>query len=125
MTAWAQPNLWKEFLGETKTEFSSAQGFVPFSAELDESWIEAGAGASLQISSRTSLYGNVNYETTFDNDAWAESELAILPRLVRLPFVRLPFVRFAAMFWSLRLCSKKPHDDYKEDRHENDRQDRG
>ncbi|MDK1373611.1 MULTISPECIES: autotransporter outer membrane beta-barrel domain-containing protein [unclassified Sinorhizobium] len=39
-----------------------------FSAKLDENWIEFGIGASVQLTATTTLYGNVNYETTFDGD---------------------------------------------------------
>ncbi|MDW9589963.1 autotransporter outer membrane beta-barrel domain-containing protein [Sinorhizobium meliloti] len=42
---------------------------VPFSADLSETWIEFGVGTSLQVSQKTTLYGNVNYETTFDGDS--------------------------------------------------------
>ncbi|WP_157019364.1 autotransporter family protein [Mesorhizobium xinjiangense] len=70
LTGWGQVNLWQEFLGEATTEFSSASGFIPFSQDLEETWIEAGFGASLQLSVATTLYGSINYDTTFDGDAW-------------------------------------------------------
>ena len=69
MTAWGQVNLWHEFAADTTVEFSSATGFIPFSADLDESWIEFGLGGTCQLTQTASLYGNVNYRTTFDVDA--------------------------------------------------------
>ena len=71
-TVWGRVNLWHNFLdAEVTTEFSSADGFIPFTAELDDTWIQAGLGGSLQMTSARSLYGNVNYETTFDGGAHA------------------------------------------------------
>ncbi len=69
-TFWGQLDLWQEFLGDATTTFSSAQGSVPFSTDLDETWIEASLGATLQMNANASLYGNVGYQTTFDGDAW-------------------------------------------------------
>ena len=70
-TAWGRVNVWHEFLdGSATTEFSSANGFIPFSADLQQDWIEAGIGGSLQVTRSITVYGNVNYETTFDGDDW-------------------------------------------------------
>lgn len=69
-TVWGRVNLWHEFEGSSTTEFSSATGFIPFSAELEETWVELGLGGSLQLNPTTTLYGNVNYETTFDGDSY-------------------------------------------------------
>ena len=46
ITTWLRASVWHEFLGETKTEFSSALGFVPFRAELGGTWGELGAGSA-------------------------------------------------------------------------------
>jgi autotransporter family porin len=70
MTAWGRVNLWREFLAEATMEFSSASGFIPFSQHLEETWIEGELGASLQLTASTTLYGNVDCQTTFDGDAW-------------------------------------------------------
>ena len=68
ITAWLRGNVWHEFLGEPKTEFSSAVGFVPFSADLRGTWGEVGAGISAQINRSASLYANANYQRSFDGD---------------------------------------------------------
>ena len=71
-TLWGRADLWHEFLGDPTTEFSSATGFIPFTAELGDSWATLGVGAAIQVSDATSLYGNVNYDVSFDGnaDAW-------------------------------------------------------
>ena len=38
ITGWLRANLWHEFLGDSKTEFSSQIGFVPFRADLGGTW---------------------------------------------------------------------------------------
>ena len=68
-TLWGRADLWHEFLGDPTTEFSSATGFIPFTADLGDSWATLGIGAAMQVSDATSLYGNVNYDTSFDGDA--------------------------------------------------------
>ncbi len=70
-TVWGRINLWHEFTAKAQTDISSASGFVPFSYNLDETWIEFGIGGTRQISQNTSLYGNVNFSTTFDGDNYA------------------------------------------------------
>ena len=70
-TVWGRVNLWHAFSGDTTTEFSSVNGFVPFTSDLEETWIEIGVGASRQVSDKTTVYGNVNFETTFDGDTYA------------------------------------------------------
>lgn len=70
-TIWGRVNLWHEFTAQTRTEFSSANGFVPFSANLDETWIEIGVGASRQVTRNATLFGNLNVETTFDGNNYA------------------------------------------------------
>ncbi|HEY5818755.1 MAG TPA: autotransporter domain-containing protein [Mesorhizobium sp.] len=59
--------MWQEFLDATSTtSFSSAAGFIPFTADLNETWLEVGLGGSLQMTATTTLYGNANVETPFD-----------------------------------------------------------
>ncbi|MBB4389393.1 outer membrane autotransporter protein [Rhizobium leguminosarum] len=70
-TVWGRVNVWHEFTAKAQTEVSSSDGFVPFSSNLDETWIELGLGATRQVSNNTSLYGNVNFSTSFDGDNYA------------------------------------------------------
>ena len=71
-TLWGRVDLWHEFLGDPTTEFSSASGFIPSTADLGDSWATLGFGAAMQVSDATSLYVKVNYETSFNGnaDAW-------------------------------------------------------
>ena len=71
ITGWLRANLWHEFLGDSKTEFSSQVGFVPFRADLGGTWAELGAGVSAQITRSASLYANANYQRSFDGDRHA------------------------------------------------------
>lgn len=71
VTAWLRPNLWHEFRGDPKTEFSSATGFVPFRAHLGGSWIEINAGISGQIDPNTTLFVNASYHTRFEGNSFA------------------------------------------------------
>jgi outer membrane autotransporter protein len=69
-TVWGRVNLWYNFLDDSvTTTFSSANGFVPFTAELEDSWIEADFGGTVELTATTSLYGNVDFATSFDGDA--------------------------------------------------------
>ncbi len=70
-TVWGRVNLWHEFTAKAQTDISSADGFVPFSADLDETWVEFGIGGTREVSKNTSVYGNVNFSTTFDGDNYA------------------------------------------------------
>nr|WP_275135267.1 autotransporter domain-containing protein [Stenotrophomonas sp. SAM-B] len=36
--AWLRLNAWHEFNGSPRTEFSSATGYVPFTADVDYTW---------------------------------------------------------------------------------------
>lgn len=65
---WLRVNLWHEFMGTPQTEFSSADGYIPFVVDLPETWIEIGAGASLRLDKRTTMFGSASYETTFEDD---------------------------------------------------------
>ncbi len=66
-TNWGQLDVWHEFLDSSATtEFSSATGFIPFTADIQQDWIEASIGGSLQLTPNATVYGNVNYDTTFD-----------------------------------------------------------
>ena len=69
LTVWGRADLWHEFLSDPTTEFSSATGFIPFTADPGENWATLGIGADMQVAATTSLYGNVNYDVSFDGDA--------------------------------------------------------
>ena len=70
-TIWGRADLWSEFLGAPVTEFSSATGFIPFTANLGDNWARLGIGGSFELTDSTTLYGNVNYETDFNNASYA------------------------------------------------------
>jgi outer membrane autotransporter protein len=71
MTAWLRPNLWREFRGDPKTEFSSETGFIPFRAELRSTWFELNAGFSGEVAPGTALYANGGYQVALDGDGTA------------------------------------------------------
>ena len=66
---WARADIWNEFLGQPTTEFSSANGFVPFTADLEGGWWKLGVGGTYDFNTEATLYANVNYESAFDGDA--------------------------------------------------------
>lgn len=66
LTAWLRANLWQEFLGNPKTEFSAATGFVPFRATLRGTTAELNAGADAQLTRNLALYANVGYQFSLD-----------------------------------------------------------
>ena len=68
---WLRADLWQEFLGQPTTEFSSANGFVPFTADLQGGWAKVGLGGSYDFDANGTIFGNMNYERTFDGDAYA------------------------------------------------------
>ncbi|GAU82776.1 autotransporter protein [Bosea sp. BIWAKO-01] len=61
LTAWLKASLWNEFLGNPKTEFSSATGLIPFRADLGASWAELRTGLDAQITRNTALYASAGY----------------------------------------------------------------
>jgi len=71
ITAWLRPNFWYEFLGDPKTQFSSADGFIPFRADLGGPWFELNAGVSGQIDKRADLFASVSYQTKFNDNTYA------------------------------------------------------
>ncbi|WP_147306461.1 autotransporter outer membrane beta-barrel domain-containing protein [Methylovirgula sp. 4M-Z18] len=66
MTTWLRANLWHEFLGDNKTEFSSATGFLPFQSNLGGSWGELNAGVSGQITHNAVLNASLGYQLGLD-----------------------------------------------------------
>lgn len=71
-TGWLRFNVWHEFKGQPVTEFSSADGYVPFEANMRGSWWQLNAGMTWQVSANTSWYANVGYQRGFGRnfDAW-------------------------------------------------------
>jgi outer membrane autotransporter protein len=78
LTVWLRPNLWREFRGNPITEFSSADGPVPFHSDLGGTWGEINVGISGQATPLSStrctasLFANISYNRSFDGDgdAW-------------------------------------------------------
>lgn len=66
MTAWLRASLWNEFMGNPKTMFSSATGFIPFRADLGGSWAQINAGISAEVSKQTAVFASVGYEVGLD-----------------------------------------------------------
>jgi outer membrane autotransporter protein len=62
LTAWLKASLWNEFRGTPRTEFSSATGFIPFSADLGGSWVEFKAGLDAQLSRSIAVYAAAGYQ---------------------------------------------------------------
>jgi outer membrane autotransporter protein len=71
VTAWVRPNLWREFRGDPTTSFSSANGFVPFHADLGGNWAEINVGVSAMVNRTTALYANASYQTGLDGRSFA------------------------------------------------------
>lgn len=71
MTAWFRPNLWYEFFGDPKTEFSSVAGYIPFRANLRGAWLEANVGVDAQIMKDISLVANAGYQWGLDGRSYA------------------------------------------------------
>jgi outer membrane autotransporter protein len=61
VTGWVRPNFWYEFLGNPKTSLSSANGFIPFEADLFGPTLELNAGLTAQIAADAALYANTSY----------------------------------------------------------------
>jgi outer membrane autotransporter protein len=66
ITAWVRPNLWHEFLGETTTTFSSAEGPVAFRSGIGGTWGELNLGLSGQLDPNTTLFANGTYGQRLD-----------------------------------------------------------
>jgi len=61
LTLWVRPNLWYELLGKTKTALSSANGDIPFLAELEGSSVEINTGLTAPLTESTTIYANASY----------------------------------------------------------------
>ncbi|MNZ53113.1 Antigen 43 precursor [compost metagenome] len=66
---WVRPSIWHEFKGQPKTEFSSNDGFVPFTTDMGGTWTEVNLGVDYQVSEKTTIHVNAGYEKGLDNDS--------------------------------------------------------
>lgn len=66
---WLRPSVWHEFKGQPKTEFSSADGSVPFEADIGGSWWEANLGVDYQADKKVTFYISAGYQKSFDGDS--------------------------------------------------------
>ncbi len=71
LTAWLKASLWNEFLGNPKTSFSSATGFIPFRSDLGGSWAELKAGVDAQVARNVALYASAGYSVGLNGRAHA------------------------------------------------------
>lgn len=67
-SVWVRPSVWHEFKGKAKTEFSSADGYIPFGTEMRGSWGEFNLGADYQLNERTSVTGSLGYQKSLAGD---------------------------------------------------------
>ncbi len=66
---WIRPSVWHEFKGQPKTEFSSAEGYVPFTTDMGGTWGEINVGVDYELNARTSLTGSLGYQKAFNGDS--------------------------------------------------------
>ena len=66
-TAWVRASFINEFLGRPDTEFSSADGYVPFQANVHGPGAKLDAGLDAQVTKRTSVYGSVQGQFSGDS----------------------------------------------------------
>jgi len=78
LTGWARLNLFHEFLGTPTTTFSSAEGPLPFTADLRDTWVQLAIGGDYDIDANSSVFAQVSYDTTFDRASHAlEAKLGL------------------------------------------------
>lgn len=65
---WLRPSVWHEFKGKAKTEFSSADGYIPFGTDMAGTWGEMNLGVDYQLNDRTSVTGSLGYQKSFDGE---------------------------------------------------------
>ncbi len=71
LTTWLKASLWNEFLGNPKTAFSSATGFIPFRSDLGGAWAEFKVGADAQLTKNAALYASASYQIGLNGRAHA------------------------------------------------------
>lgn len=74
-SVWVRPSVWRQFEGEPRTEFSSNIGYIPFPVDMRETWGQLAVGASVEVSDKGTVYGDVTYQETInsgdgDSHAW-------------------------------------------------------
>lgn len=67
--AWVRPSVWHEFKGKAKTEFSSADGYIPFGTDMSGTWGEVNVGVDYQVNKRTTVTGSLGYQKAFGEDS--------------------------------------------------------
>ncbi|WP_294062682.1 autotransporter-associated beta strand repeat-containing protein [Sphingomonas sp.] len=67
-TVWLRANVWREFIANPKTSFSSANGLVPFRSNMKDTWGELGAGVSTTLTRNANLFLTGAYQKSFDRD---------------------------------------------------------
>ncbi|WP_422403604.1 autotransporter outer membrane beta-barrel domain-containing protein [Pseudomonas sp. GZD-209] len=66
---WLRPSVWHEFKGAPKAEFSSSDGYVPFTVDMGGTWGEVNVGVDYQLNERTSVTGSLGYQKAFNGDS--------------------------------------------------------
>lgn len=72
LNAWLRGNVWNEFAGSPKANFSSDLGYTPFRSDMKGAWADISAGLTAQISPAAALYASASYQRSFDGrrDGW-------------------------------------------------------
>lgn len=68
-TAWIRPSIWHEFKGQPQTEFSSANGYVPFASDMRGTTGEINLGIDHQVDDNTTITFSAGYQEGFDDDS--------------------------------------------------------
>lgn len=66
---WIRPSIWHEFKSQPKTEFSSSEGYIPFTTDMGGTWTEVNLGVDYQVSEKTTIHVSAGYEKGLDNDS--------------------------------------------------------
>lgn len=65
LQGWLRANVWREFMADPETSFSSAEGFVPFQSDLKGTWAEIGGGVSGEVATGARVYASGAVQTDF------------------------------------------------------------
>jgi autotransporter family porin len=68
-TAWLRPGIVHEFRGETKTNFASQDGYIPFATNSAGTWGQLNAGVDHQLNKSVSLTGSLSVEKAFTGNS--------------------------------------------------------
>lgn len=68
-TAWVRPGIVHEFKGNSTTEFSSQEGFIPFTTHSAGTWGQLNAGVDHQLNPSVSLTGSLSVEKSFEGSS--------------------------------------------------------